>query len=130
LESNYSKGITDEFIPPLVHSINNEPIAKIEENDVVIFFNFRTDRGRQLTQSLTQKSYAKFKINPIKLYFVTMTNYDSSFKNIKVIFDKDNLKSTLGEVISLAGKTQVRIAETEKYPHVTFFFQWRKRKSF
>lgn len=130
LESNYSKGITDEFIPPLVHTISGKPIAKVEENDIVIFFNFRTDRGRQLTQSLTQKSYPKFKINPIKLYFVTLTNYDSSFKNIKVIFDKDNLKSTLGEVLSLAGKTQVRIAETEKYPHVTFFFNGGREKAF
>ena len=130
LESNYLKGITDEFIPPLVHTKDNQPIAKIEENDIVIFFNFRTDRGRQLTQSLTQKSYPKFEINPIKLYFLTLTNYDSSFKNIKVIFDKKNLKDTLGEVISLAGKTQVRIAETEKYPHVTFFFNGGREKAF
>jgi len=96
----------------------------------VIFFNFRTDRGRQLTQSLTQKSYPKFKINPIKLYFLTLTKYDSLFKNIKVIFDKENLKDTLGEVISMAGKTQVRIAETEKYPHVTFFFNGGREKAF
>jgi len=130
LESNYLKGITDEFIPPLVNTINNQPVAKIEENDIVIFFNFRTDRGRQLTQSLTQKSYPKFKINPIKLYFLTLTKYDSLFKNIKVIFDKENLKDTLGEVISMAGKTQVRIAETEKYPHVTFFFNGGREKAF
>ena len=82
LESNYLKGITDEFIPPLVNTISNQPVAKIEENDIVIFFNFRTDRGRQLTQSLTQKSYPKFKINPIKLYFLTLTKYDSLFKKI------------------------------------------------
>ena len=130
LESNYLKGITDEFIPPLVNTISNKPVAKIEENDIVIFFNFRTDRGRQLTQSLTQKSYPKFKINPIKLYFLTLTKYDSLFKNIKVIFDKENLKDTLGEVISMAGKTQVRIAETEKYPHVTFFFNGGREKAF
>ena len=130
LESNYLKGITDEFIPPLVNTINNQPVAKIEKNDIVIFFNFRTDRGRQLTQSLTQKSYPKFKINPIKLYFLTLTKYDSLFKNIKVIFDKENLKDTLGEVISMAGKTQVRIAETEKYPHVTFFFNGGREKAF
>lgn len=130
LESNYLKGITDEFIPPIVNTINNQPVAKIEKNDIVIFFNFRTDRGRQLTQSLTQKSYPKFKINPIKLYFLTLTKYDSLFKNIKVIFDKENLKDTLGEVISMAGKTQVRIAETEKYPHVTFFFNGGREKAF
>jgi len=130
LKSNYVKGVTDEFIPPLVHTEDNEPIAKIEKDDVVIFFNFRTDRGRQLTQSLTQSAYPKFKINPIALYFVTLTNYDSSFKNIKVVFDKENLKDTLGEVISKAEKTQVRIAETEKYPHVTFFFNGGREKAF
>ena len=130
LKLNYSKGITDEFIPPLVHTKDDKPIAKIDEDDVVIFFNFRTDRGRQLTQSLTQTSYPEFKINPIRLYFTTLTNYDSSFKNIKVVFDKKNLKNTLGEVISKAGKTQVRIAETEKYPHVTFFFNGGREKAF
>ena len=122
LKSNYKKNITDEFMPPIVNTINNLPIAKIEEDDVVLFFNFRTDRGRQLTESLTQKYFSKFQTNPFKLYFLTLTNYDTSFKDIKVIFEKDNLKDTLGEVISKAGKTQVRIAETEKYPHVTFFF--------
>ena len=130
LESNYLKGITDEFIPPIVHTIDDQPIAKVEENDVVIFFNFRTDRGRQLTRSLTQIPYPNFGIYPIKLYFLTLTNYDSSFKNIKVIFNKNDLKDTLGEVISLAGKTQVRIAETEKYPHVTFFFNGGREKAF
>jgi len=130
LRSNYVKGTTDEFIPPLVNIEDNMPIAKIEKDDVVIFFNFRTDRGRQLTQSLTQIAFPKFKINPIALYFVTLTNYDSSFKNIKVVFDKENLKDTLGEVISKAGKTQVRIAETEKYPHVTFFFNGGREKAF
>lgn len=130
LKSNYLKGITDEFIPPLVNMKDNMPITKIEKDDVVIFFNFRTDRGRELTQSLTQVAFPKFKLNPIELYFVTLTNYDSSFKNLKVIFDKENLKDTLGEVISKAGKTQVRIAETEKYPHVTFFFNGGREKAF
>ena len=130
LESNYKIGITDEFMPALVHTENNMPIAKIEENDVVIFFNYRTDRGRQLTQSLTQKAYPELEMSPLNLYFVTLTNYDSSFKNIKVIFDKENLKDTLGQVISEAGKTQVRIAETEKYPHVTFFFNGGREEAF
>ena len=130
LESNYKKGITDEFMPALVHTENNMPIAKIQENDVVIFFNYRTDRVRQLTQSLTQKAYPELEMSPLNLYFVTLTNYDSSFKNIKVIFDKENLKDTLGQVISEAGKTQVRIAETEKYPHVTFFFNGGREEAF
>ena len=130
LESNYKIGITDEFMPALVHTENNMPIAKIEENDVVIFFNYRTDRGRQLTQSLTQKAYPELEMSPLNLYFATLTNYDSSFKNIKVIFDKENLKDTLGQVISEAGKTQVRIAETEKYPHVTFFFNGGREEAF
>ncbi|MBQ22787.1 MAG: phosphoglycerate mutase (2,3-diphosphoglycerate-independent) [Flavobacteriales bacterium] len=130
LESNYKKGITDEFMPALVHTENNFPIAKIQENDVVIFFNYRTDRGRQLTQSLTQKAYPELEMSPLNLYFVTLTNYDSSFKNIKIIFDKENLKDTLGQVISEAGKTQVRIAETEKYPHVTFFFNGGREEAF
>ena len=130
LESNYKKGITDEFMPALVHTENNMPIAKIQENDVVIFFNYRTDRVRQLTQSLTQKAYPELEMSPLNLYFATLTNYDSSFKNIKVIFDKENLKDTLGQVISEAGKTQVRIAETEKYPHVTFFFNGGREEAF
>tara|TARA_B110000444_G_scaffold261478_2_gene314033 strand:- start:11591 stop:13102 length:1512 start_codon:yes stop_codon:yes gene_type:complete len=130
LNYNYSKGITDEFMPPIVNTKGGEPISKIQEDDVVIYFNFRTDRGRQLTKSLTQKPYPEFKLSPIKLYFVTLTNYDPSFKKIKIIFDKENLKDTLGEIISKSGKTQTRIAETEKYPHVTFFFNGGREKAF
>lgn len=120
---SYKEGITDEFIKPIVIVDNNDlPIARIEENDVVIFFNFRTDRGRQLTEVLTQKNHEDFKMKTLPLYFVTLTNYDDSFVGLKIIYDKENISDTLGEVLEKEGKSQIRIAETEKYPHVTFFF--------
>jgi len=123
IEESYHSGVTDEFIEPLVAvNENSQPIAKISNDDVLIFFNFRTDRGRQLTQALSQKSFPEYKMEPLNLHYVTLTNYDKTFKNIKVVFEKDNLQDTLGETLSKAGKTQIRIAETEKYPHVTFFF--------
>jgi 2,3-bisphosphoglycerate-independent phosphoglycerate mutase len=102
------------------HLNNNE--FTIKEDDVVIFYNFRTDRPRQLTEVLTQKDYHEFDMHKMRLYYVTFSNYDQTFENIQVVFEKDNLNNTLGQVISEAGLTQVRIAETEKYPHVTFFF--------
>ena len=119
LQDSYEEGITDEFIKPL---IKENTSAQIEKGDVVLFFNFRTDRGRELTQALSQQAFPEFEMQPLELYYLTLTNYDESFKGVKVVFDKDNLQDTLGEVLSKAGKTQVRIAETEKYPHVTFFF--------
>jgi 2,3-bisphosphoglycerate-independent phosphoglycerate mutase len=120
---SYSENIGDEFIKPYtITTATGSPIAKIEEGDVVICFNFRTDRCREITIALTQKDMPEQGMKTIPLYYVTMTNYDSSFKEVRVLFDKDNLKMTLGEVISKAGKKQIRIAETEKYPHVTFFF--------
>jgi 2,3-bisphosphoglycerate-independent phosphoglycerate mutase len=123
IKESYHSGVTDEFIEPLVAvDENSQPIAKISNDDVLIFFNFRTDRGRQLTQALSQKSFPEYKMEPLNLHYVTLTNYDKTFKNIKVVFEKDNLQDTLGETLSKAGKTQIRIAETEKYPHVTFFF--------
>ncbi|WP_432411687.1 2,3-bisphosphoglycerate-independent phosphoglycerate mutase [Rasiella sp. SM2506] len=122
IKESYKNGVTDEFIEPIVLTEGNKPIAIIEKDDVVIFFNFRTDRGRQLTEVLTQENYEEFGMHRIPLYFVTLTNYDHSFKNIKVVFNKEDLKDTLGETLSKHGKTQIRIAETEKYPHVTFFF--------
>ena len=118
IESSYKNGITDEFIEPSI--IESEGI--IENGDVVICFNFRTDRPREITIALTQKAFPEYEMTPFDLHYCTMTNYDSTFKNMHVIFEKDNLLNTLGEVVSNAGKTQVRIAETEKYPHVTFFF--------
>jgi 2,3-bisphosphoglycerate-independent phosphoglycerate mutase len=121
IKDSYSNNITDEFLEPLLTvNKNNESDGLIENGDYVIFFNFRTDRGRQLTQVMTQKS--KNEMKKLDLNFVTMTNYDDSFENIKIIYDKANLDDTLGEVLSKNNKKQIRIAETEKYPHVTFFF--------
>ena len=122
IQESYAKGVTDEFIKPIVITEKNQPIGNIEKDDVVIFFNFRTDRGRQLTQALSQESFTDFGMKPIPLYFVTLTNYDHSFNDIKVIYNKENVKDTLGEVLEKNHKKQIRIAETEKYPHVTFFF--------
>lgn len=118
IEASYTNDKTDEFIEPLV--LDKE--GKIKEGDVIIFFNFRTDRGRELTQVLNQQDFPEHDMKKLDLYYVTMTNYDDSFKGIKVVYDKDNIKDTLGETLANAGKKQIRIAETEKYPHVTFFF--------
>uniref|UniRef100_UPI00404A71D9 2,3-bisphosphoglycerate-independent phosphoglycerate mutase n=1 Tax=Gelidibacter sp. TaxID=2018083 RepID=UPI00404A71D9 len=121
--NSYNHQITDEFIKPIVMVDKyQQPIATLKEDDVVIFFNFRTDRGRQLTEALTQTDFHEQNMHKLNLYYVTMTNYDESFKNMHVIFEKDNLTETLGEVLEKHHKTQIRIAETEKYPHVTFFF--------
>jgi len=122
IKTSYAEGITDEFIEPIVMVENNLPVATISEDDVVIFFNFRTDRGRQLTEVLTQKENIEFGMKPIPLYYVTLTNYADSYKGIRVVYTKENIKETLGEVLEKNNKTQIRIAETEKYPHVTFFF--------
>ena len=118
-EASYSNGITDEFITPTLLTNKN---AKIEEGDTVICFNFRTDRPREISIALTQREIPELGIKPVAIDYFTMTSYDDSFKNVDVIFSKDNLQNTLGEVLSKHNKTQVRIAETEKYPHVTFFF--------
>jgi len=121
--NSYKNEITDEFIDPIVMVDENDaPIATIQDDDVVVFFNFRTDRGRELTEVLSQKDFHENNMHKLDLYYVTMTNYDDTFQNVHVIYDKDNLTETLGEVLEKAGKTQIRIAETEKYPHVTFFF--------
>lgn len=131
LENSYKNKITDEFIKPIYKSnVQGQAITTIEPGDVVLFFNFRTDRGRELTQVLSQKAFPDFDMQPLDLYYVTLTNYDESFKKVNVVFDKDNLSDTLGEVLSKAGKTQVRIAETEKYPHVTFFFNGGRETPF
>jgi 2,3-bisphosphoglycerate-independent phosphoglycerate mutase len=122
IEASYSEGITDEFIEPIVLTKNNEPVGKISEDDVVIFFNFRTDRGRQLTEVLTQEAHPDQNMKPLPLYFVTLTNYADHYKGIHVVYNKDNIQDTLGEVLARNNKKQIRIAETEKYPHVTFFF--------
>ena len=123
IKKSYTNDVTDEFIQPIVMTDENgNPLATIEEDDVVIFFNFRTDRGRELTEALSQKDFHEFNMHKMNLYYVTMTNYDDTYKNVHVIYDKDNITETLGEVLEKAGKKQIRIAETEKYPHVTFFF--------
>jgi 2,3-bisphosphoglycerate-independent phosphoglycerate mutase len=123
IEDNYDNDITDEFIKPLISvDENNKPIATIKGDDVVIFFNFRTDRGRQLTQALSQEDFHEYNMHKLNLHYVTLTNYDDRFKGINVVFNKDNLTETLGEVLEKHHKKQIRIAETEKYPHVTFFF--------
>lgn len=123
IEESYTEGITDEFIEPIVMTTSEgKPIATIEKDDVVLFFNFRTDRGRQLTEVLTQKDHDELGMKMLPLYFVTLTNYDDSYENMHIIYNKEHLHDTLGEILEKNGKKQIRIAETEKYPHVTFFF--------
>lgn len=131
IQQSYDENITDEFIKPIIMvDENKQPKATIKEDDVVIFFNFRTDRGRQLTEALSQQNFPEFNMKKLPLYFVTMTNYDDTFNNIHVIYDGKNIENTLGEVLEKAGKTQIRIAETEKYPHVTFFFSGGREEEF
>lgn len=123
IEASYEEHITDEFLLPLVQCDEYQrPVGNIEEGDVVVCFNFRTDRCREIVEVLTQHAYQEFNMHPLSLHLVTATDYDATFKNVSVIFHKDDLKNTLGEVLQDAGKKQIRIAETEKYPHVTFFF--------
>ncbi|MEO2128065.1 MAG: 2,3-bisphosphoglycerate-independent phosphoglycerate mutase, partial [Christiangramia sp.] len=130
IQESYDEGVSDEFIKPIVLTENGEPVAKLQEKDVVIFFNFRTDRGRQLTQALSQRDFPEYDMKKLPLYYVTMTKYDDNFTNVHVIYKKDNIKATLGEVLEYQGKKQIRIAETEKYPHVTFFFSGGREKPF
>ena len=131
IEESYAENITDEFIKPIVNTdASGNSIGVIKENDVVICFNFRTDRCREITQVLTQQNMPEQGMKTLPLYYVTMTNYDASFKNVHILYDKDNLVNTLGEVLERAGKKQIRIAETEKYPHVTFFFSGGREKEF
>ncbi|WP_338876024.1 2,3-bisphosphoglycerate-independent phosphoglycerate mutase [Spirosoma sp. SC4-14] len=131
LQASYDAGVTDEFVKPIILTkADGSPVAVIEEGDVVLCFNFRTDRGREITQALTQKDFPDQGMKKLSLDYITMTNYDSEFTGVKVIFDKDNLEKTLGEVIAGAGRTQIRIAETEKYPHVTFFFSGGREEPF
>lgn len=131
IQESYDESITDEFIKPIICTDqNSEPVTTIKNGDVVIFFNFRTDRGRELTEALTQKDFHEQNMHKLNLYYVTMTNYDESFQNIHVVFKKDNLSDTLGDVLAKNHKKQIRIAETEKYPHVTFFFSGGREEPF
>ena len=131
VKRSYDANETDEFIKPIINTHeDNTPVATIQPGDVVFGFNFRTDRLREITIALTQQDFPDFEMKKMDLYYLTMTNYDDSFKGIKVIFEKDNLLNTLGEILSKKGKKQIRIAETEKYPHVTFFFSGGREQQF
>jgi len=131
IEDAYNSGITDEFIEPAVIVDNEDkPLGVIAPGDVVICFNFRTDRCREITEVLTQTNMPEHGMQTLSLYYVTMTNYDDSYTHVKVVYDKDNLNYTLGEVLEKAGVSQIRIAETEKYPHVTFFFSGGREREF
>ena len=128
---SYKEGVTDEFIMPIIQvDDTGKPIGTIQADDVVIFYNFRTDRGRELTKVLSQEDMPEHQMHTLPLHFVTMTIYDDNFKGIQVAYPKEDLKNTLGELMAKAGKKQIRIAETEKYPHVTFFFSGGKEKEF
>ena len=122
IQENYNNNITDEFIKPTIITENGQPIAPIKEGDAVLCFNFRTDRCREITEVLSQKDFAEFGMKKIALHYTTLTKYDETFKNVQVIFENDNLVNTLGDILAQNNKKQIRIAETEKYPHVTFFF--------
>ena len=123
IDDSYKKGITDEFLDPIIcMDESGFPLPRIKGNDVVLCFNFRTDRCRQITETLTQREFGEFSMKPLNLHYITMTEYDSTFKNVKSIFQKEVIKDTLGDILSQYGKTQLRIAETEKYAHVTYFF--------
>lgn len=130
IQDSYDEGITDEFIQPIVCVNNHVPVAMIEDHDVVICFNFRTDRGREITEVLSQQDFPEYGMKKLDLYYVTLTNYDKTFQNVRVVFDENVLQNTIGEVLEAAGKSQIRIAETEKYPHVTFFFSGGREAEF
>jgi 2,3-bisphosphoglycerate-independent phosphoglycerate mutase len=128
IEASYTNGVTDEFIKPIINATLTN--SKIKDGDVAICFNFRTDRCREITNVLTQEDHPEQKMHALKLDYTTMTEYDKTFKNVHVIFENDNLNNTLGEVLAANGKKQIRIAETEKYPHVTFFFSGGRETEF
>lgn len=131
IETSYENGVTDEFIEPIVSTDQGgNAIGNITENDLVLFVNFRTDRPRQLTRVLTQEAFSNFEMSPLSLSFFTMTKYDSTFNGIEVVFEKENITKPIGEVLANAGKKQIRIAETEKYPHVTFFLNGGREVEF
>jgi len=131
IQESYAEDITDEFIKPVVRvDENNQPIGSIKNDDVVICFNYRTDRLREITTMLTQQDMPDYGTKTLNLYYVTMTRYDEKFKNIRVIYDKDDVSNTLGEMVSKSGYKQLRIAETEKYAHVTFFFSGGREDPF
>jgi 2,3-bisphosphoglycerate-independent phosphoglycerate mutase len=131
IEASYNENITDEFLKPIIAVDEaGNPIATIQDGDAVLCFNFRTDRCREITEALTQQAFQEQKMIPLNLYYTTLTEYNKNFKNVHVVFRNDDLKNTLGEVLEANNKTQIRIAETEKYPHVTFFFSGGREKEF
>ncbi|MBP2617674.1 2,3-bisphosphoglycerate-independent phosphoglycerate mutase [Chryseobacterium jejuense] len=135
IKDSYDNNVTDEFLKPIIlvnttATGNVVPVAKIIENDVVICFNFRTDRGREITEVLSQKDFPEYSMKKLNLNYITLTNYDKTFQNVQVVFDENVLTETMGEVLEKNGKTQIRIAETEKYPHVTFFFSGGREEEF
>lgn len=130
INNSYAAGVTDEFVKPIVVTEGDKPIAVIEEGDVVINFNFRTDRGREISEVLTQKDFHEQNMHKLDVKYITMTTYDETYSNVDTLFANDDLAMTLGEVLEKHGKTQARIAETEKYPHVTFFFSGGRETEF
>jgi len=131
IQKSYDENVTDEFIKPIIClKESNLPVVTIQNEDVVFCFNFRTDRGREITEVLSQTDFPDYDMHHLNLYYVTMTNYDKDFKNVKVVFDEEVLDNTLGEILERNGKSQIRTAETEKYPHVTFFFSGGREDPF
>jgi 2,3-bisphosphoglycerate-independent phosphoglycerate mutase len=131
MQKSYDEGVTDEFMKPIVVvDSKGEPVGKLKEGDVVVFFNFRNDRAKELTIVLTQKDMPECGMETIPLYYCTMTPYDGTFKGLHIIYPKENADNTIGEILAAAGKTQLRIAETEKYAHVTFFFSGGREERF
>ncbi|RZL99600.1 MAG: 2,3-bisphosphoglycerate-independent phosphoglycerate mutase, partial [Pedobacter sp.] len=128
IQASYDRNVTDEFLMPMINNTIADP--RIEEQDAVICFNFRTDRCREITEVLTQMDMPVFNMQKLSLHYTTMTRYDKDFENIHIMYEKDDLKETLGEVIASQGRTQLRIAETEKYPHVSFFFSGGREVEF
>lgn len=130
IQDSYARGVTDEFVEASVMEKDGKPVATLNAGDAVLFFNFRTDRGRQLTTALTQQAFPEHDMQTLPLHYVTMTRYDDTYKGVQVLFEKDNIQMGLGEALAGQGKKQIRIAETEKYPHVTFFFNGGREEPF
>jgi 2,3-bisphosphoglycerate-independent phosphoglycerate mutase len=131
IEMSYDKNVTDEFIiPTVLLNENNQPVATLKDGDAALCFNFRTDRCREITKALTQMDFPQFDMHRLNMHYTTMTEYDATFKNVHIVFENDNLNNTLGEVMEQQHLKQIRIAETEKYPHVTFFFSGGREKPF
>ncbi len=131
IKDSYAEGVTDEFLKPIIATDEQgQPVATIQDGDAVLCFNFRTDRCREITQALTQQAFPEYGMAPLSLHYITLTEYDHTFKDVSVIFHNDNLTNTIGEVIARHHLKQIRIAETEKYPHVTFFFSGGREQPF